>query len=78
MDDDLGHYLDKTPTRWGTMNDMSMSTEPLFVPALASLDELVPHDGLLAPEELEDVARNLAARTDLWAPLATQRPTLEM
>jgi quercetin dioxygenase-like cupin family protein len=51
------------------MGGMSMSTEPLFVPALASLDGLVPHGGLLAPDELEDVARNLAARTDLWEPL---------
>jgi len=46
-----------------------MSTEPLFVPALASLDDLVPHEGLLTPAELEDVARGLAARTDLWQPL---------
>ena len=27
-----------------------------WVPALASLDELVPHEGLLTPVELEDVA----------------------
>ena len=46
-----------------------MSTEPLFVPALASLDGLVPHDGLLTPEELEDVAAGIAERTDLWEPL---------
>jgi len=51
------------------MRSMSMSTEPLFVPALASLDGLVPHEGLLAPDELEDVARHIAARTDLWEPL---------
>jgi hypothetical protein len=49
---------------------MSMSTEPLFVPALASLDGLVPHDGLLTPDELEEIARQVAARTDLWEPLA--------
>ena len=53
---------------------MSMSTEPLFVPALASLDELVPHDGLLSPAELEEVARGLAARTELWEPLVTRDP----
>lgn len=48
---------------------MSMTTEPLFVPALASLDELVPHEGLLSPDELEAVARKIAVRTDLWEPL---------
>ena len=47
-----------------------MSTEPLFVPALASLDELVPHEGLLTPDELEEIARRIAARTDIWEPLA--------
>ncbi len=46
-----------------------MSTEPLFVPALASLDGLVPHGGLLTPEELEDVAAHVAERADLWEPL---------
>ena len=46
-----------------------MSTEPLFDPALASLDGLVPHDGLLTTEELEDVARAIADRTDIWEPL---------
>ena len=28
---------------------MSLSAEPIFIPALASLDGLVPHDGLLFP-----------------------------
>jgi predicted metal-dependent enzyme (double-stranded beta helix superfamily) len=46
-----------------------MSIEPLFVPALASLDELVPHEGLLAPDELEEVARRIAARSELWEDL---------
>jgi predicted metal-dependent enzyme (double-stranded beta helix superfamily) len=50
-------------------SEMSMSTEPLFVPSLGSLDDLVPHEGLLTPAELEEVARGLAARTDLWQPL---------
>ena len=49
---------------------MSLGTEPLFVPALASLDDLVPHDGLLTPEELEDVARSIVDRPALWEPLA--------
>ena len=48
---------------------MSMTTEPLFVPALASLEGLVPHEGLLSPDELEAVARKIAVRTDLWEPL---------
>ncbi len=51
------------------MTSVSMSTEPLFVPALASLDGLVPHEGLLSPDELEGVAREIAARTELWGPL---------
>ena len=46
-----------------------MSTEPLFVPALASLDGLVPHERLLTPDELEGIARDLAASTELWQPL---------
>jgi hypothetical protein len=46
-----------------------LSAEPLFVPALASLDGLVPHDGLLSPDELESVAGEIAGRTDIWEPL---------
>jgi hypothetical protein len=45
------------------------TTEALFVPALSSLDDFVSHDGLLAPDELEDVARAIAGRTDVWEPL---------
>jgi predicted metal-dependent enzyme (double-stranded beta helix superfamily) len=48
---------------------MPMSTEPLFVPALASLDELVPHDGILSPDELENIAHEIATRADMWEPL---------
>jgi hypothetical protein len=44
-------------------------TAPVFVPALASLDELVPHGGLLSAEELEAVAAGIAAREDIWRPL---------
>src|SRR6478736_6114719 len=53
---------------------MSLSTEPLFVPALASLDDLVPHEGLLSPDELEDVASGIAAPTDIWEPLVHDNP----
>ena len=48
---------------------IAMNVQPLFVPALASLDGLVPHDGLLTPEELEGVAVGIAERPDLWQPL---------
>jgi len=53
---------------------MSLSAEPIFVPALASLYDLVPHDGLLSPDELEDVASAIAARTDIWEPLVHGNP----
>ena len=53
---------------------MSMSAEPVFVPALASLDGLVPHDGLLSPDELEGVASAIAARTEIWEPLVHGNP----
>ena len=46
-----------------------MSVEPLFVPTLPSLDDLVPHDGLLSTDELEDVARAIGERRDIWEPL---------
>lgn len=52
------------------MKGMASTAEPLFVPALASLDDLVPHEGILTPEELEEVARGIAARPELWRPLA--------
>jgi predicted metal-dependent enzyme (double-stranded beta helix superfamily) len=41
----------------------------MFVPALASLADIVPHDGLLTAEELEDVAARIAARPDIWESL---------
>ncbi len=46
-----------------------MQTAPLFVPAVASLGDLVPHDGILTPEELEDVAAGISTRKDIWEPL---------
>jgi hypothetical protein len=46
-----------------------VSTPALFAPAVDSLDGIVPHGGILSPEELEDVARGIAARPDLWEPL---------
>ena len=41
----------------------------MFVPALASLTDVVPHRGLLTAEELEEVAGSIAVRTDIWEPL---------
>ncbi len=51
-----------------------MSTEPLFVPALASLDDLVPHEGILSPAELEGVAREIAGGRSMWEPLVHSDP----
>jgi predicted metal-dependent enzyme (double-stranded beta helix superfamily) len=45
-----------------------------FTPALASLDDLVPHSGLLSPGELEDVSAGIVARTDIWEPLVHADP----
>jgi len=47
-----------------------MAMSPPFTPALASLGDLVPHDGLLTPEELERVAIEMTQRRDIWEPLA--------
>ncbi len=41
----------------------------MFVPALASLADLVPHEGVLDPEELEEVAVRIAERPEIWEPL---------
>ena len=46
-----------------------MATTPLFTPALDSFDGLVPHDGLLTPGELEQVAVDIVGRRDIWEPL---------
>src|SRR4051794_5978075 len=56
------------------MADMQTTVEPLFHPALSSFDDFVSHDGLLSTDELEQVARSLAERTDLWEPLAHTDP----
>lgn len=48
--------------------------QPLFVPALASLDDLVPHAGILDPHELEEIALRIAARPELWEPLTHRDP----
>lgn len=48
---------------------ISVQTAPLFIPAVASLGDLVPHSGILSPSELEDVAAGIGGRRDLWDPL---------
>lgn len=50
------------------------TTPPLFVPALQSLGGLVPHDGVLSAEELEEVAGGIVARPELWRPLVRIDP----
>lgn len=46
-----------------------MSTTTHLVPALASLDGLVPHEGILTPDELEQMARDIVDRPEIWQPL---------
>ncbi len=46
----------------------------MFVPALASLADLVPHGGVLDPEELEEVAVRIAERPEIWEPLVRVDP----
>lgn len=46
----------------------------MFVPALVTLADLVPHDGVLDPEELEEVAVRIAERPDIWEPLVRVDP----
>jgi hypothetical protein len=43
-------------------------TAPLFVPALDSLGDITPHEGILNPVELEQVACAIASRPELWTP----------
>jgi hypothetical protein len=42
---------------------------PVFVPALATLSDLLPHGGVLTPDELEDVAAAIAGKPEIWEPL---------
>lgn len=56
---------------WEEYDLLTMETaSALFVPAVASLGELLPHDGLLSPEELEAIACGIVSQTELWHPLA--------
>jgi len=40
-----------------------------FTPALDSLGDLVPHDGILSPLELEELAARIGSTPELWQPL---------
>lgn len=51
------------------MTEMQQVVTPVFTPAYATFDDFVPHDGILDPEELEQIARTLAARPEVWEPL---------
>jgi Cysteine dioxygenase type I len=51
-----------------------MATAQLFTPALASLDGLVPHAGVLTPNELEQLAQEVFDRRELWEPLVRLDP----
>jgi len=46
----------------------------VFVPAHATLDDLVPHEGLLEPAELEQIAAGIADRPGIWEPLVRVDP----
>ncbi len=43
--------------------------DPVFAPAATSLADFVPHADVLTPDELEDVARRIGERPDVWEPL---------
>lgn len=51
------------------MTAMESTTAPMFVPALASLEGIVPRDGVLDPDELRQVAAEIGHRPALWQPL---------
>ena len=46
-----------------------MAPAPLISPALASLGDLCPHDGLLSTDELEQLAVDIFDRGEIWEPL---------
>jgi hypothetical protein len=51
-----------------------MTTSPIFTSSVASLGDIVPHDGLLSPDELEGVAGGIAGRPEIWEPLVDANP----
>jgi hypothetical protein len=51
-----------------------MATVPQHVPATASFGELIPRDGILTPDELEQLAQEIVGRPELWEPLVRVDP----
>ena len=51
-----------------------MTTSPTFTSSVASLGDIVPHDGLLSPDELEGVAGGIVGRPEIWEPLVDADP----
>jgi len=51
-----------------------MAVAPHLTPALGSLENLIPHDGILAPDDLEQLARDIVDRPGLWEPLVRDNP----
>ena len=51
-----------------------MTTSPIFTSSLASLGDIVPHDGLLSPDELEGVADGIVGCPEIWEPLVDADP----
>ena len=50
---------------------MAIAAQPLPLPTLAGL---IPRDGILTPDELEQLARDIVARPELWEPLVRHDP----
>jgi predicted metal-dependent enzyme (double-stranded beta helix superfamily) len=46
-----------------------MTAAPLFTSTIASLGDLLPHDGILTLDEVEQVAVDIFERPEIWEPL---------
>ena len=51
-----------------------MTLSPMTTSWLPSLADLVPHDGVLSTDELEQLARDIVERPELWRPLTHADP----
>jgi hypothetical protein len=51
-----------------------MATISRHVPATVSLGELIPRDGILDPDELEQLARDIFDSPEIWKPLVRVDP----
>lgn len=50
---------------------MAVAAQPIPLPSLAGL---IPRDGILTPDELEQLARDIVAQPELWEPLVRVDP----